>query len=47
MKYINNKFNPCNNKNNKQKDKMISAKYHTRNKTMMGSSVKLKGNSME
>ena len=25
-----------NNKNNKQKDKIISAKYYTRNKTMMG-----------
>ncbi len=25
-----------NNKNNKQKNKIISAKYYTRNKTMMG-----------
>ena len=29
-----------NNKNNKQKDKIISAKYYTRNKAMMGCSVK-------
>ena len=36
-----------NNKNNKQKDKIISAKYYTRNKTMMGCSVKLKDNNME
>ena len=27
-----------NNKNNKQKDKIISAKYYTRNKAMMGCS---------
>ena len=36
-----------NNKNNKQKDKIISAKYYTRNKIMMGCSVKLKDNNME
>ena len=36
-----------NNKNNKQKDKIISAKYYTRNITMMGCSVKLKDNNME
>ena len=36
-----------NNKNNKQKDKIISAKYYTRNKIMMGFSVKLKDNNME
>ena len=36
-----------NNKNNKQKDKIISAKYYTRNKTMMGCSVKSNGNNME
>ena len=29
-----------NNKNNKQKYKIISAKYYTRNKIMMGCSVK-------
>ena len=33
-----------NNKNNKQKDKIISAKYYTRNKTMIGCSVKSKSN---
>jgi hypothetical protein len=33
-----------NNKNNKQKNKIISAKYYTGNKTMMGCSVKSKGN---
>ena len=32
-----------NNKNNKQKDKIISAKYYTSNKTMMGCSVKSNG----
>ena len=36
-----------NNKNNKQKDKIISAKYYTRNKTMIGCSVKSNGNNME
>ena len=36
-----------NNKNNKQKDKIISAKYYTRNKAMMGCSVKLKDNNMK
>ena len=36
-----------NNKNNKQKNKIISAKYYTRNKTMMGCSVESKGNNME
>ena len=36
-----------NNKNNKQKDKIISAKYYTRNKTMIGCSVKSNGNNMK
>ena len=36
-----------NNKNNKQKDKIISTKYYTSNKTMMGCSVKSNGNNME
>ena len=36
-----------NNKNNKQKYKIISSKYYTRNKIMMGCSVKLKDNNME
>ena len=36
-----------NNKNSTQKDKIISAKYYTRNKAMMGCSVKSKGNNME
>ena len=36
-----------NNKNNKQKYKIISAKYYTRNKIMMECSVKLKDNNME
>ena len=33
-----------NNKNNKQKDKIISAKYYTRNKAMIGCAVKSKSN---
>ena len=33
-----------NNKNNKQKDKIISTKYYTRNKAMIGCSVKSKSN---
>ena len=36
-----------NNKKNKQKDKIISVKYYTRNKVMLGFSVKLKDNNME
>ena len=32
-----------NNKNNNQKDKIISAKYYTRNKTMMGYSIESNG----
>ena len=36
-----------NNKNNKQKDKIISAKYYTRNKAIIRCSVKSKGNNME
>ena len=36
-----------NNKNNNQKDKIISVKYYTRNKTMMGCSVKSNGNNIE
>ena len=36
-----------NNKNNKQKNKIISAKYYTSNKTMMRCSVKSNDNNME
>ena len=36
-----------NNKNNKQKNKIISAECYTRNKTMIGCSVKSNGNNME